>query len=89
MESGISVAFGLWGLEDRGKLFIGPGELVYDPFCGLGTVPYRAIKLGRKGQGSELNAGYFFDSLQYLKAMEQEVSMPGLFDALEMEEAAA
>lgn len=65
-----------------------PGELVYDPFCGLGTVPYRAIKLGRKGQGSELNAGYFFDSLQYLKAMEQEVSMPGLFDALEMEEAA-
>ena len=66
-----------------------PGELVYDPFCGLGTVPYRAIKLGRKGQGSELNTGYFFDSLQYLKAMEQEVSMPGLFDALEMEEAAA
>lgn len=64
-----------------------PGELVYDPFCGLGTVPYRAIKLGRKGQGSELNTGYFFDSLQYLKAMEQEVSMPGLFDALEMEEA--
>ena len=66
-----------------------PGELVYDPFCGLGTVPYRAIKLGRKGQGSELNTGYFFDSLQYLKAMEQEVSMPGLFDALEIEEAAA
>jgi len=66
-----------------------PGELVYDPFCGLGTVPYRAINLGRKGQGSELNTGYFFDSLQYLKAMEQEVSMPGLFDALEMEEAAA
>jgi len=23
-----------------------PGELVYDPFCGLGTVPYRAILLG-------------------------------------------
>jgi DNA modification methylase len=23
------------------------GELVYDPFCGLGTVPVRAIKAGR------------------------------------------
>jgi len=60
-----------------------PGELVYDPFCGLGTVPYRAIKLGRRGQGSELNTGYFFDSVQYLRAMEQEVSMPSLFDAIE------
>ncbi len=61
------------------------GELVYDPFCGLGTVPYRAIKLGRKGQGSELNSGYFFDSVHYLKAAEREASMPTLF---EMEEIA-
>lgn len=59
------------------------GELVYDPFCGLGTVPYRAIKLGRKGQGSELNTGYFFDSVQYLRSMEREVSMPDLFASLE------
>ena len=62
------------------------GDLVYDPFCGLGTVPYRAIKLRRKGQGSELNTEYFFDSVQYLTAMEREVSMPTLFDALEMED---
>lgn len=60
-----------------------PGELVYDPFCGLGTVPYRALKLGRHGQGSELNTGYFFDSVQYLKAMEREISMPSLFDVTE------
>ncbi|EGY53104.1 DNA methyltransferase [Neisseria shayeganii] len=60
-----------------------PGELVYDPFCGLGTVPYRAVKMGRKGQGSELNPGYFLDSVQYLKAAEQEVQMPSLFDFME------
>jgi DNA modification methylase len=70
------------------KRYSNPGELVYDPFCGLGTVPYRALKLGRKGQGSELNTSYFFDSVQYLKAMEQEVSMPDLFDAMELEKAA-
>lgn len=60
-------------------------ELVYDPFCGLGTVPYCAIKLGRRGQGSELNPKYFLDSVQYLKAMEQKVSMPSLFDIVEAE----
>ena len=59
------------------------GELVYDPFCGLGTVPYCALKLGRKGQGSELNAGYFMDSTYYLKSMENKMSMPTLFDLLE------
>lgn len=62
-----------------------PGELVYDPFCGLGSVPYRAIKLGRNGQGSELNPQYFLDSVQYLKAMEKEVSMPSLFDIINEE----
>lgn len=59
------------------------GELVYDPFCGLGTVPYRAIMKGRKGQGSELNTGYFFDSVLYLKAAERECSMPDLFSMME------
>lgn len=60
-----------------------PGELVYDPFCGLGTVPYRAILKGRRGQGSELNTAYFFDSLPYLKAAEREHTMPSLFDCLD------
>jgi hypothetical protein len=60
-----------------------PGELVYDPFCGLGTVPYRAILKGRRGGGSELNAAYFMDQVHYLKSAERQVSMPSLFDALE------
>ena len=63
--------------------YTNPGELVYDPFCGLGTVPYCAIRKGRKGQGSELNPQYFLDSVQYLRAIEKEVSMPSLFDVLE------
>jgi SAM-dependent methyltransferase len=56
------------------------GERVYDPFCGLGTVPYRAILKGRTGGGSELNAAYFLDQVHYLKTAEQQVSMPTLFD---------
>lgn len=57
-----------------------PDELVYDPFGGLMTVPYRAILKGRRGQASELNTDYFFDGVQYLKAAEREFSMPSLFD---------
>lgn len=60
-----------------------PGELVHDPFGGLMTVPYRAILSGRKGSASELNTGYFFDGVQYLKAAEKQVSMPDLFAVLE------
>ena len=56
------------------------GDLIYDPFCGLGTVPFRAVKLGRRGQGSELNTQYFLDSVQYLQAAERAVTMPSLFD---------
>ena len=60
-----------------------PGELVHDPFGGLMTVPYRAIKQGRRGSASELNTAYFFDGIQYLKAAEKEMAMPDLFASLE------
>ncbi len=63
------------------------GERIYDPFCGLGTVPYRAIKLGRTGGGSELSAAYFLDQVHYLRAAEREVSMPSLFAMEELEAA--
>ena len=59
-------------------------ELVYDPFHGLGTVGVRAIKLGRRAGGSELNAAYFLDQVHYLQAAEREFSMPALFDLEEM-----
>lgn len=57
-----------------------PGELVFDPFAGLGTVPLQAIKAGRRGRGVELNPGYFLDSVEYLQAQENKVAMPSLFD---------
>jgi DNA modification methylase len=64
-----------------------PGEEVYDPFGGLMTVPYRAIKAGRRGRAAELNPAYFIDGVSYCQAMEREISMPSLFDALETEAA--
>jgi len=64
-----------------------PGEKVYDPFHGLGTVGVRAIKKGRTAGGSELSAAYFADQVHYLRAAEREFTMPTLFDALEQEAA--
>jgi hypothetical protein len=56
------------------------GELVYDPFGGLFTVPLRALKLGRRGRAAELNPGYFLDGVKYLEAQDREAAMPSLFD---------
>lgn len=60
-----------------------PDEKIYDPFCGLGTVPYRAILKGRTGGGSELNPKYFLDQVHYLRSAEREVSIPDLFSMVE------
>lgn len=65
------------------------GETVFDPFGGLCTVPYCAVKMGRKGRSSELNTGYFLDGVKYMQAAERERSMPTLFDAIETESDAA
>lgn len=60
-----------------------PGETVFDPFGGLMTAPYRAVLLRRKGIGVELNPRYFMDGCGYLKAAEEKLNMPTLFDMIE------
>ncbi len=63
--------------------FTNPGDVVFDPFSGIGSVGYRAILKGRKFSGTELSARYFMDACHYLKSAENEMSMPSLFDCLE------
>ena len=62
------------------------GETVLDPFAGLGTVPMRAVMLGRRGLGIELSADYYRDSLYYMQQAERKLSTPSLFDLLAAEE---
>lgn len=66
-----------------------PGETVLDPFGGLMTVPYCAVKLGRKGIGIELNPRYFLDGCRWVEAAAREMAVPTLFDLLGAEEAEA
>ncbi len=65
-----------------------PGEMVFDPFAGIGTVPYCAIKLRRRGVGVELNPGYFADAVRYCEEAEREASTPTLFDLDALDSAA-
>lgn len=63
-----------------------PGDLVYDPFGGISTVPLRAVMMGRKGKGTELNGEYWRDGVSYLKEHDLKQNTPTLFDMLaEME----
>lgn len=60
------------------------GDLVYDPFGGLMTVPMMAVKMGRRGYACELNADYFRDGVGYLQATENEIESPTLFDFIDV-----
>lgn len=60
-----------------------PGDLVFDPFGGLGTTVVRALVAGRRGKCNELNPKYWADAVAYAEATEREVNMPSLFDLLD------
>tara|TARA_S200002703_G_scaffold154630_1_gene157767 strand:+ start:1135 stop:3315 length:2181 start_codon:yes stop_codon:yes gene_type:complete len=47
-----------------------PDELVYTPFLGIGSEIYQAVKMGRRGIGSELKESYFDKAVENLKTIE-------------------
>jgi len=75
-----------WDIVDRCiNQWSNPGELIFDPFGGLGTTVYRALALGRRGRCHELNERYWADAVKYAQAMDNKVNMPSLFDLLDHE----
>ena len=62
-----------------------PGDVVFDPFGGIQTVPYCAVKLGRYGLSTELNYDYWKDGLTYLREIEMQMAAPTLFDLLDLQ----
>lgn len=59
------------------------GDVIFDPFAGLFTVPKCAVEMGRYGIGTELNVDYFRDGVGYLKGAETDIDTPTLFDFME------
>ncbi len=56
------------------------GETVYDPFMGIGSVAYEALRMGRHALGTELNEEYWRYSVGYAESVEAEMDVPTLFD---------
>jgi DNA modification methylase len=56
-----------------------PGDVVADPFNGIGSVVYQAMKMSRKGFGCELNTEYWLDSIKHVRSAEQKQAALTLF----------
>jgi site-specific DNA-methyltransferase (adenine-specific) len=48
------------------KMLSFPDAIVYDPFCGSGTTPGEAVKLGRVAWGSDIEAAWVGVSERYV-----------------------
>ena len=62
--------------------YTNPGDVVLDPFAGIGSVPYVAIQSGRQAIGVELNPVYFNYAVGYCEQAEQQKNAPTLFDLI-------
>lgn len=68
------------GLIERLLIYSNPGELVYDPFGGVYSVPLVALRNGRRARACELSPDYHRDGVGYLREQERKNSVPTLFD---------
>src|ERR1035437_1504337 len=63
------------------RLWSNPGELVLDPFAGIGTTGYVAIQQGRTFVGCELKRSYFEAACRNIERA-SNVQNLGLFEAI-------
>lgn len=62
------------------RLWSNPGDVVLDPFAGIGSTGHEAIRLRRRFVGVELKPEYFVQAVRNLGAAEELVEAPTLFD---------
>ena len=65
------------------ELWTNPGDVVLDPFAGIGTVPYMAVKLGRRGIGVELKPSYYAQAVKNLTEVAAEPTQIDLYDEID------
>lgn len=66
-------------IEHLIKWYTNENEVVFDPFGGIQSVPYSAIKLNRNAIGVELKESYYKTGLKYLEDLELSMNQPTLF----------
>ena len=73
-------------IERLVKVWSAPDEVVFDPFNGIGSTGYIALKYGRKYIGSELKKSYYDSSIRNLDSAIAERGALTLFDFAELEQ---
>lgn len=58
------------------KLYSSPGDMVLDPFMGIGSTAYVAIELGRNAVGFELKESYFQQALRHVREAREKRQHP-------------
>ncbi len=58
-------------------LWTNPNDIVLDPFAGIGSVPYQAVIMGRRGLGIELKESYFTQMEANMKMADEEYKQNG------------
>lgn len=64
------------------ELWTNPDDIVLDPFAGIGSVPYQAIEMGRRGLGVELKEEYYQQAAQNLQKAEADYKEHGAPEAV-------
>ena len=62
------------------ELWTNPGDVVFDPFGGVGTAVYEALRQGRRGLMCELKPSYAAQAAKYAERAIAEMRRPTLFD---------
>ena len=56
------------------ELWTNPGDIVLDPFAGIGSVPYMALRMDRQAIGIELKESYYKCAVENCeKALEEDI----------------
>lgn len=64
-------------------LWSNKGDVVFDPFGGIGSTPVSAIEMGRYGVATELKPSYFRDANKYCVLAEDALGQPNFFDLVD------
>lgn len=64
------------------ELWTNPNDIVLDPFAGIGSVPYVALRMNRRGVGCELKESYYQQAKANLKVAIGEPSISAIAEQI-------
>lgn len=68
------------------ELWTNPNDIVFDPFAGIGSVPYVALRMNRRGIGCELKESYYTQAKANLSKAVNEPVMSDVIGQMRIED---